>query len=134
MVQGFLVSRSCLHRFPLAVHAVHSPPPCLCRPLTVPPTITEIPSICRRLCLLIQVDAVAEKDLGQRFGITGFPSLKFFPAGDEAEVEAYDGARSLESMVEFLNKKARTALGLQFLSLLPFHAPSTVVFFAVCTC
>lgn len=47
-----------------------------------------------------------EKDLGQRFGVTGFPTLKFFPAGDEAEVEAYNEARDLESLVKFINKKA----------------------------
>lgn len=57
-----------------------------------------------------QVDAVAEKDLGQRFGVTGFPSLKYFPPGD-GEVETYSGGRDLNSLVEFLNKKARLVGG-----------------------
>lgn len=46
-----------------------------------------------------------EKDLAQRFGVTGFPTLKYFPAGDEAEVEAYNEGRDLDSFVKFLNKK-----------------------------
>ncbi|CAM9573930.1 unnamed protein product, partial [Hapterophycus canaliculatus] len=56
--------------------------------------------------LLVQVDAVEEKDLGQRFGVTGFPTLKYFPAGrDGVEAEAYGGGRDLKSMVEFINTK-----------------------------
>ncbi|CAN0215740.1 unnamed protein product, partial [Laminaria digitata] len=53
-----------------------------------------------------QVDAVAEKELGERFGVTGFPTLKYFPAGS-GEVEAYSGGRDLKSLMDFLNKKAR---------------------------
>lgn len=52
------------------------------------------------------MDVTGQKELGQRFGITGFPTFKFFPAGDEAEVEAYDGGRDLDSFVKFLNTKA----------------------------
>lgn len=55
---------------------------------------------------LPQVDATEEKELGTRFGITGFPSLKYFPAG-EADMEAFNGGRDLDSMVGFLNSKVR---------------------------
>eukprot|EP00752_Nemacystus_decipiens_P010335 g9207.t1 len=58
--------------------------------------------------IVAKVDAVDEKDLGQRFGVTGFPTLKYFPAGDAAEVESYNGDRDLKSFVNFLNKKAGT--------------------------
>ncbi|CAN0575308.1 unnamed protein product, partial [Ectocarpus sp. 12 AP-2014] len=54
------------------------------------------------------VDAVEEKDLGGRFGVTGFPTLKYFPAG-AGEAEAYGGGRDLKSFVEFLNDKAGTS-------------------------
>lgn len=55
------------------------------------------------------MDVTGQKELGQRFGITGFPTFKYFPAGNEAEVEAYDEGRDLDSFVNFLNKKASQA-------------------------
>ncbi|CBN77707.1 protein disulfide isomerase [Ectocarpus siliculosus] len=58
--------------------------------------------------VVAKVDAVEEKDLGGRFGVTGFPTLKYFPAGD-GEAEAYGGGRDLKSFVEFLNDKAGTS-------------------------
>eukprot|EP00903_Cladosiphon_okamuranus_P010378 g9817.t1 len=58
--------------------------------------------------IVAKVDAADEKELGQRFGVTGFPTLKYFPAGKEVEVEAYNDGRDLESFVKFLNKKAGT--------------------------
>jgi protein disulfide-isomerase A6 len=45
--------------------------------------------------------------LNFRYEIQGFPTLKFFPAGS-AEPEPYEGPREVESMVEFINKKAGT--------------------------
>ncbi|CAM9213618.1 unnamed protein product [Scytosiphon promiscuus] len=60
--------------------------------------------------VVAKVDAVEEKDLGNRFGVSGFPTLKYFPAGhDRVEPEAYGGGRDLESMVEFINTKAGTS-------------------------
>lgn len=40
-------------------------------------------------------------------GITGFPTIKFFPKGS-TEPEAYSGARSEEAFVKFINEKAGT--------------------------
>lgn len=51
-----------------------------------------------------------EEDLGHRFGITGFPTLKYFPAGDEVEAGEYSEGRDLDSFVKFLNKKASPTL------------------------
>ena len=42
-----------------------------------------------------------------RYDIQGFPTLKFFPAGS-SEPEPYEGARELESLVDFINSKAGT--------------------------
>lgn len=56
-----------------------------------------------------QVDATGEQDLKRRFDITGFPRLKFFPAG--GGVEPYSGTRDLESMEEFLKEKVRRVGG-----------------------
>jgi protein disulfide-isomerase A1 len=40
--------------------------------------------------------------------VESFPTLKFFPAGAGAEVEDYDGERTLAAMTEFLNEKVGT--------------------------
>ena len=42
-----------------------------------------------------------------RFGISGYPTLKFFPAGS-LEPEAYDEARELDTLVNFINTKTGT--------------------------
>ncbi|CBJ26887.1 protein disulfide isomerase fusion protein [Ectocarpus siliculosus] len=55
--------------------------------------------------VVAKVDATGEQDLKKRFDITGFPRLKFFPAG--GGVEPYSGTRDLESMEEFLKEKVR---------------------------
>lgn len=50
------------------------------------------------------VDADAHRELGQRFGVTGFPTLKYFPAGS-IEGETYTGGRTGADIVNFLNQK-----------------------------
>jgi len=50
------------------------------------------------------VDADAHRDLGGRFGVTGFPTLKYFPAGSK-EPETYSGGRTAADIVGFLNTK-----------------------------
>jgi len=53
------------------------------------------------------VDADKHKDLGGRFGVSGFPTLKYFPAGSK-EGEAYNGGRTAKDIVSFINGKAGT--------------------------
>jgi len=53
---------------------------------------------------IAKVDADAEKDLGQRFGIQGFPTLKFFD-GKSKEPTDYSGGRDLESLSAFITEK-----------------------------
>ena len=36
-----------------------------------------------------KVDADKHRDLAQRFGVSGFPTLKFFAAGEDKEAVAY---------------------------------------------
>ncbi len=55
------------------------------------------------------MDADKHRDLGGRFGVTGFPTLKWFPAGSK-EPEAYSGGRSAPDLVDFVNKKIGTNL------------------------
>ncbi|KAJ3021186.1 hypothetical protein HKX48_009020 [Thoreauomyces humboldtii] len=60
-------------------------------------------------CLVANVDAEKAKDVAERYGVTGYPTLKFFPAkGDPANPEAYNGGRSEADFVAFLNEKCGT--------------------------
>lgn len=64
--------------------------------------------------VVAKVDADAHKDLGERFGVTGFPTIKFFPKTDKGGVD-YDSDRGVDDFVEYLNEKAgthRTSTGL----------------------
>jgi len=51
-----------------------------------------------------KVDADANKDLGRRFGIQGFPTLKWFD-GKSDKPEDYSGGRDLESLTKFITDK-----------------------------
>merc|ERR1712000_420811 len=53
---------------------------------------------------IAKVDADAEKSLGKRFGIQGFPTIKYFNGKDETP-EDYNGGRDLESLTEFIKEK-----------------------------
>lgn len=55
---------------------------------------------------LAEVDADKEKDLAQRFGITGFPTLKFFHKGKPSD---YQGPRSVDGLVKAIRAKAGPA-------------------------
>jgi protein disulfide-isomerase-like protein len=56
---------------------------------------------------IAKVDADAEKSLGSRFGVKGFPTLKWFPAGSTTPVD-YEGGRTADDIVKFVNEKAGT--------------------------
>lgn len=53
---------------------------------------------------IAKVDADREKSLGKRFGIQGFPTIKYFDGKSETP-EDYNGGRDLESLSQFLTKK-----------------------------
>lgn len=53
---------------------------------------------------IAKVDADAEKGLGKRFGIQGFPTLKWFD-GKSDKPEDYHGGRDLESLTAFIAEK-----------------------------
>jgi len=58
--------------------------------------------------IIAKVDADAEKELGTRFGIQGFPTLKWFPKGDLSNPKEYNGGRTSEDIVSYINKEAGT--------------------------
>lgn len=53
------------------------------------------------------VDADKYKGLGEKYGVTGFPTLKFFPKGNKAG-EDYGGGRELGDFTKFINEKCGT--------------------------
>lgn len=53
---------------------------------------------------IAKVDADAEKELGKRFGISGFPTLKWFD-GKKDDPEDYKSGRDIESLSAFVTEK-----------------------------
>ncbi|KAG5525428.1 hypothetical protein RHGRI_031925 [Rhododendron griersonianum] len=58
--------------------------------------------------VIANLDADKHKDLGEKCGVSGFPTLKFFPKSNKAG-EDYDGGRDLEDFVTFINEKCGTS-------------------------
>ncbi|KAF9556147.1 hypothetical protein EC968_008430 [Mortierella alpina] len=56
--------------------------------------------------LIAKVDADAHRELGSRFDIKGFPTLKWFPKGVNGDPEDYSGGRDLDSLASFVTKKS----------------------------
>lgn len=55
---------------------------------------------------IAKVDADAEKELGKKYGISGFPTLKWFPGDSgKSEPEDYKSGRDLESLSAFITDK-----------------------------
>ena len=60
----------------------------------------------------IDADAALNKDIAGRYGVASYPTIKFFPRGG-GEVESYEGGRSEQAFVTFLNERcgAQRAIG-----------------------
>ena len=54
---------------------------------------------------IANVDADANKDLGKKFGVQGFPTLKWFDGKAGSKPEDYKGGRDLDSLVKFVSGK-----------------------------
>jgi protein disulfide-isomerase A1 len=52
--------------------------------------------------VLVKVDATEERTLGEKYGVQGFPTLKFFRYGEAGE---YGGGRDHDSIVSWVKKK-----------------------------
>ncbi|TLD26363.1 hypothetical protein PspLS_05345 [Pyricularia sp. CBS 133598] len=53
---------------------------------------------------IAKVDADAEKSLGKRFGVQGFPTLKWFDGKSDKPID-YEGGRDLDSLAGFITEK-----------------------------
>ncbi|XP_057963347.1 probable protein disulfide-isomerase A6 [Malania oleifera] len=58
--------------------------------------------------VIANIDADKFKDLAEKYGVSGFPTLKFFPKGNKAGQD-YDGGRELDEFVTFVNDKCGTS-------------------------
>ncbi|KAF9619970.1 hypothetical protein IFM89_010586 [Coptis chinensis] len=58
--------------------------------------------------VIANLDADKYKDFAEKYGVSGFPTLKFFPKGNK-DGEDYDGGRDLEDFVTFINEKSGTS-------------------------
>jgi len=63
--------------------------------------------------VVANVDADADKTLGTRYGVSGFPTIKFFPKNNKANPETYERGRDVKTFVDFLNEKAGTSRDLK---------------------
>ncbi|KAI0687531.1 protein disulfide isomerase [Earliella scabrosa] len=61
-------------------------------------------------CLVTNVDADAKKNrpLAEKYEIGSFPTIMFFPKGQKDSPIDYDGPRTEEGFIEFLNEKCGT--------------------------
>jgi len=59
--------------------------------------------------VIAKVDANEHSSLGSRFGVSGFPTIKYF-AANSLEAEEYQGGRTAEDFVTFINQKSGAGL------------------------
>jgi protein disulfide-isomerase A6 len=55
----------------------------------------------------IDADAAPNKPIAERYGVRGYPTIKFFPKGSKEPVD-YAGGRSEDDFVSFLNEQCGT--------------------------
>nr|CAG8626389.1 5586_t:CDS:2 [Entrophospora candida] len=56
--------------------------------------------------IIAKVDADKHRDLGTRFGVEGFPTLKWFQKGSSDKPDDYESSRELDSLVTFVEEKS----------------------------
>ncbi|XP_057439045.1 probable protein disulfide-isomerase A6 [Lotus japonicus] len=57
--------------------------------------------------VIANVDTDTYKDLAEKYAVSGYPTLKFFPKSNKAG-EDYGGGRELDDFVNFINEKCGT--------------------------
>lgn len=59
--------------------------------------------------VIAKLDAEKYRNKAQDYDVSGFPTLKWFPAGDDKVAASYDMARDIETLVGFVNSQAGTS-------------------------
>ncbi|XVF72711.1 hypothetical protein PTKIN_Ptkin12aG0142300 [Pterospermum kingtungense] len=58
--------------------------------------------------VIANLDADKYRDLAEKYGVSGYPTLKFFPKGNKAG-EDYEGGRDVDDFVTFINERCATS-------------------------
>lgn len=60
-----------------------------------------------------KVDATVHSSLGSRFGVNGYPTIKFFPSGKKSDSDAvpYEGGRSASAIAEWGREQTQGSEG-----------------------
>lgn len=57
-------------------------------------------------CVVANLDATTAEDVAGKYGVQGYPTIKFFKP--DGEVVEYQGGRGLDDFVKYLNKQCGT--------------------------
>ena len=52
------------------------------------------------------VDATVHGSKASEYGVQGYPTIKFFPAGRKSGAEEYDGGRTADDIISWASEKA----------------------------
>lgn len=56
--------------------------------------------------MIANVDATVEKAVAEKYGVTGYPTIKFFAA--DGTVQEYNSGRTEQDFIDFINQKTGT--------------------------
>ncbi|CAG8489497.1 13199_t:CDS:10 [Ambispora gerdemannii] len=59
-------------------------------------------------CIVANLDATAHKDIAETYEVKGYPTIKYFAKGDDKTPIEYDGGRTEQDFVAFLNEHCGT--------------------------
>ncbi|KAL4577663.1 hypothetical protein LXL04_013774 [Taraxacum kok-saghyz] len=59
--------------------------------------------------VIVVLDVDSHKDLVEKYGVSGFPTIKLFPKNNK-DGEDYDGGRDIDSFPSFINEKCGTSM------------------------
>jgi protein disulfide-isomerase A6 len=69
------------------------------------PEWDQLPSKIGKRVKIAKIDATVNRQMGQKYGIKGFPTLLLFGAEDSTEPIKYEGQRTAEDMVSWVQSQ-----------------------------
>ncbi len=73
------------------------------------PEYAELATSLKGEVKVAKVDSTEQKEVSGKYGVRGYPTIKFFPAGkkDESSAIDYDGQRTAAAMAEWAREKTK---------------------------